>query len=314
MDIEKVYILFKNCYKEVEQTTSLVLISSDSYRINNLKSATNVVYRLESAEYLGQSLESFQKILEEIGGREINIANDKVTEYRAKRDQLLIAMEYVIKTYESTKSHDEEKIGLNIKLPINENFTDFRKNIDDLEFVLTKCPFFHCNEETLQFKSVHNGSILLTFIVAGISVVTGSLLLNNIAAFIDKCIIIKSHKLTQLKQEQEIERSNTDRKEKEEIYKYMKKIYKIQIENALKELEQDLGYEIKDGDEMGRAEQAIERFNKLIDKGIQIYSTIGSPEETKALFEPLEMKFLSLRDQLKYIEKKDWKTNQKKCM
>lgn len=265
-----------------------------------------IVNCLESTDYLGESLENFEKILREISGREISIGN-KITEFRFVKKQLLVAMEYVIKTYELTQYHDEELIGLNIKLPINENFTDFKANIDDLEFFLTKCPFFQSDEETLKFKSVHNGSILLTFIVIGMSVVTGSVILNNIAAFIDKCIIVKSHKLTTQKQMQEIERSNVEQGEKNEIYKYLEKIYKIEVENALKELEQDLNYEIKDGDERGRAEQSIEKFNKLIDKGIQIYSTIGSPEETRALFEPLEMKFLSLREEIEQlrIEKKD---------
>lgn len=246
-------------------------------------------------------------MLEEIGRQEVTNKDNVVTRFRDLKERLLVAMRYVIKTYELINFHKEDMIGLDIKLPVSRNFSDFRKNIDDLDFILTKCPFFRSGTETLQFKSVHHGSVSLTFIVVGVgtAMVGGSILLNNIAAFIDKCFIIKSHELTVKKQKLEVENSELEKKEKEEIYKQLIKLYKIVVRNELKKLEQELNYEIKDGDEMGRAEQSVEKFNKLIDEGIQIYSTIGSPDEIKALVEPLEMKYLSLIDQLKLIDKKD---------
>lgn len=163
---------------------------------------------------------------------------------------------------------------------------------------------FYNDTETIKLKRVDNGSILLTFIVVGIGVEIGSVLMNNFVAFADKCIVVKSHKLTVEKQMQAIERANEQQKEKDEINRYLKKIYKIEVDIAIKELEEKLNYEIKDGDEKGRVEQSFEKFNKLIDKGMQISATIGAPEETKALFEPLEMKFLSLKNQIKLIEEK----------
>ena len=41
-----------------------------------------------------------------------------------------------------------------------------------------------------------------------------------------------------------------------------------------------------------------------MDKGLQIYSSIDSPDEVKAVFEPLEMHYLSKKDVLEQIEEK----------
>lgn len=55
--------------------------------------------------------------------------------------------------------------------------------------------------------------------------------------------------------------------------------------------------------EFGRIEQCFEKMGVLIEKGLQIRASIDSPSETKALFEPLEMKYLEIGNTLKLLEK-----------
>ena len=195
----------------------------------------------------------------------------------------------------------EPDIGLDIKIPETDNITEFKKYIDNLEFIFTKCPFFQSEETSLKLETVDKGSIWLVIGVVCASATVGSALLNNIAAFIDKCFVIKSHRLTCMAQEQDIKASEYSEKEKEEMLEVVKKLYRIRVSNAIKELEESTGCHIKDGDDRGRAEQSLEKLGKLIDKGMQIYSSIDSPDEVKALFEPLEMKYLSIADELKKI-------------
>ncbi len=218
-------------------------------------------------------------------------------------NELLAKMKLIIQLYESL-DQNKQGIGLDIKVPETDNFTEFKKFIDGLEFVFTKCPFFQSNDARLKFKSVDIGSTWLIIGVACATIATGSVLLNNIATFIDKCIVIQSHKQTYMMQKQEIEKSKCDKAEKEEIIKYLEKAFKIGVDNAIKELEDATGHQIQDGDERGRVEQSFERLEKLLDKGLQIYVSIDSPPETKALFEPLEMHYLSIAEELKRIEKK----------
>lgn len=217
--------------------------------------------------------------------------------------ELLIQLECIIQLYESMELK-EQGIGLDIRVPEIDDITQFKKYIDELEFVFTKCPFFQSSEASLKFINVDIGSTWLVIGVASVSIAVASMLLNNIAAFIDKCLVIRSHKKTCEMQQREINKFNCNQKEKEKLVENIIKVYKIAVSNAIKELEETTGCRMQDGDERGRAEQALEKLEKLIDKGLQIYSAIGSPPEVKALFDPLEMHYLSIAEELKRIEKK----------
>jgi len=210
----------------------------------------------------------------------------------------------IISLYEFIEKRDANSIGLDIKIPETDDITELKKFIDGLEFIFTKCPFFQNNKESLKLQAVDNGSIWLIFGVVGVSVAAGSVLLNNIVAFIDKCFVVKSHKLTCEMQKQHIENEEMEQNEKHELLKSVDKLYKIGVKNVIKELEVGTGYQIQDGDEMGRVEQSFDRMIKMLDQGLQIYSSIDSPEEVKALFKPLEMQYLSIAKGLERIEEK----------
>ena len=84
----------------------------------------------------------------------------------------------------------------------------------------------------------------------------------------------------------------------------MNQVYQLFVENAIREFDEATEHQIQDGDERERIDQSIEKFNKLIDKGWQIYATIETPNETKALFRPLEVKYVSLAKKLELLEEK----------
>lgn len=218
-------------------------------------------------------------------------------------EKLVIRIYMIVKVGESVGMKQNE-LGLDIKMPLTENITDFKKHVDDLEFIFTKCPFFYSDKENLKFKNVDIGSVWLVLAVSGASIAMGSVLLNNIAAFIDKYYIMKSHKLTCEQQKMELEKANMDRKQKEEIHKVLEKIYQISVDNALKDLEKITKIEIKDKDERDRVEQSFNRLEKLMDKGLQIHAAIDSPKEVKALFAPIEMHYLSDKNNISKIEDK----------
>lgn len=209
-----------------------------------------------------------------------------------------------ISLFQAMKGQNKGSIGLEIKLPELNDITEFKKYIDGLEFIFTKCPFCQSDDACLKLEAVENGSIWLIFGVACASVAVGSLLLNNIAAFIDKCIVIKSHRLTCKMQEQEIESAKIEQKEKEELLKNIRRLYKISVENAIRELQVSTECHIQDGDEMGRVEQSFEKMVKMLEQGLQIYASLNSPQEIKALFAPLEMHYLSMGKEVEKIEEK----------
>lgn len=83
-------------------------------------------------------------------------------------------------------------------------------------------------------------------------------------------------------------------------------MYKKEIDAAIEELENLTGHEVADADERSRIELAFQKMGELLDKGLQIYSTIDSPKEVKALFDPLEMKYIELGKKIELlVDKKD---------
>lgn len=310
MKLKDIYLICKRNYEDI---LSCKIILQPDYVLKYTDRIDDALNELAIINYLRESVTHFSDIFENTKkvSRFIDFHGNQpvINAFNIARQDLLIRMESIVGVYESLGLNQEETIGIDIKLPNTENFTEFKRNIDDLEFVFTKCPFFASKTENLRFGGFDVGSAWLTFAIAGVAgtsaLVAGSALLNNIAAFIDKCIVIKSHRLTIQQQKDEIQKSERDQKEKEEIITSLDRVFKIQVENTVKELEEIAKYEISDGDERGRVIQSFEKLEKLIDKGLQIYSSIDSPQEIKALFAPIEMKYLSIGNQFELIEKKD---------
>lgn len=284
MKFENIYRL---CKKHYNNTAEL-----------DMRSFHHIMNELNQIECFKESIKNVDYIFKNPGK-----CSDGV--FSEAKKILFSKMETIIDLYESMNLQTGRLPSLDIKIPDCDNFTDFKKIINEIEFIVTKCPFTQHEAEFLRFKGVDVGSQWISFAVLGIAAVaTGSILLNNIAALVDKCIIIRSHYLTTKQQELEVQKSQREQNEKDELIKNINRLYKIYIENAIKELEEETGCKISDGDERGRAEQSIQKLGELIDKGLQIYSSIDSPKETKALFEPLEMKYLSIEQELKAIEDK----------
>ncbi len=310
MKFENIYSL---CKKHCDDIIGVELISRDGYIfVDHLDYTINVIGQLVQIDYLKDWLNKFFNAIENIQNKEVSSSSREQKDFREIKEKLIAKMETIISLYESMGLSAKKLPGLDMRIPDCDNFTDFKKMITEIEFIITKCPFTQHEAETLRFEGVDVGSQWISFAVSGIATIAaGSILLNNIAAFVDKCIIIRSHYLTTKQQKQEIERASIEQGEKDELLKNINRIYKIHIENVIKELEEKTGCKISDGDERGRAEQSLQKMGELIDKGLRIYSSIDSPKETKALFEPLEMKYLSIEQELKAIEDKKNKQSKK---
>lgn len=229
---------------------------------------------------------------------------EKIFEIHSVFCELSDTINFAISLLQTIGIQNKGEIGLDIKMPNLNDITELKEYIDALEFVITKCPFFQSDDASLKLETVESGSIWLIFGVTCTSLALGSVLLSNIAAFIDKCFIIKSHKLTCKRQEQEIENAGLVQKEKKELLKNIDRLYRISVENAIRELQAGTGYHIKDGDEKGRVEQSFEKMIKMMEQGLQIHASIDSPQGVKALFAPLEMHYLSIEKEVQKIEEK----------
>lgn len=303
MKIGDIYIQCKKNYPAIKEID--ITKDGDYHQIIGVEQGIAACENLKKIECLKEEYDNFMEMITDFGdGLFTYIDHNVMLEFEKKKNNLVHAIECIIKLYESTGLKTRKDIGLDIKFPVSNSFTDFRKDIDDLEFVLTKCPFFQDEKESLRLETVDIGSFWLTFSVVGGALVAGSVLLNNIAAFVDKCIIIRSHYLTTEKQKVELEKAKIEQKQKNEIIESLDSFYKVMVDNSINELKEKSKCNNLDGEEYGRAKQSLEKLGKLIDKGLQVYSTIDSPEEVKTLFEPLKMSYLSVNNKLKLIEEK----------
>lgn len=309
MRLRSIYVLCRDNLGIIDDLNGTTVSNNTAYtQVSNWSNVANIINnKLLSIKYLEEYATDLIQSIPEIyraqdsfkvkNAEWNNISNAK----RLLRDSMID----VINLYESMGLDSEESTGIDIQLPKCNDFSDFKKYIDELDFILYKCPFFVSKEEALKFETVDVGSMWLSFVIVGTGIVTTSILANNIAAFIDKCLIIRSHKKTIEEQEISLKAMEMDNSLRETTIKGLKKLYEAQVNILINELESETGIKLKDGEERGRVIQTIEKMNGLLDKGLQIYSALDSPDEVKSLFEPIEMKYLSMAENIKLLDNKD---------
>lgn len=307
MRLRNIYVLCTRNLEKIEAINGADVSGNASYTfVSGWHTFLECYEELKAVDYLRDEVIKLFMSVPEIYRHQaqFKVTNAEWATIRQNKVALISGMSDAIKLYESMNLNSDEQMGMDVKLPKCEDFADFKKYIDDLEFILYKCPFFRIEGEELRFETFDVGSMWLNFVIGGLSVGAASMILNNIAAFIDKCYVVKSHKLTLKQQELQLQAMEMDEKEREIVLNGIKKIYRQQVEDVISQLEEASNVELKDGEERGVVLQALEKANNLIDKGLQIYSTIDSPKEVKALFEPIEMKYLALSNDIKQLEEK----------
>lgn len=216
-----------------------------------------------------------------------------------KLEHICQKMRTIINLYESM-GLKEGGNGIDIKMPPCEYLDEYISYLQEINFVFTQCPFLQCEGEILKFESVDVGSNWLKLTIA---TTTTCMLLNNTAALVDKALIIRSH-YASLKQQEEILRSQQNKNELAvEIinsYNFLRSTY---MNAVIKQLENDIG-ELKNPEELDKAERSLEKLADLLDKGCEIYATLDAPEDVQALFPEIQGN-LELPDNIiNYLEEK----------
>lgn len=195
--------------------------------------------------------------------------------------------------------------GIDVKIPRCESLKEYIGYLKEIDFMFTQCPYLLHKDEKIQFTNVDVGSQWLAFAVIG---TTGAFcILNNLASIIKKVIEIRSNILVYKQQELFIEeyRRGKDAREDvmDETVEMLKKMKDVVMNTCVSELENDLG-ELNDSEERDKVKKTMEIMATLMDKGVEIYSSIETPKEIKVLF-PFEKDTAILPDNvLKYIEEK----------
>ena len=308
MRLRNIYVMCKENLHIIDSLTSTTYSHNSNYvSVDGWEDILNIYEKLSSIEYIKKELSDLIKSVPEIYRHQhsFKVTNSEWSNISRAQKNLSDRMVDAINLYESLNLCNEESMGIDIKLPKCNDFSDFKKYITELEFILYKCPFFKIEDELLKFQTVDVGSMWLNFLIAGTGANLTSKIANNIAAFVDKCLTIKSHKLTIEQQKIQLETMKMEQVEKQNLLNGLNRIFQAQVDDIISELENETGIKLKDGEERGLVSQSFEKANALIDKGMQLYTTIDSPKEIQTLFEPLKTKYLSIEENLKLLEKKE---------
>lgn len=82
-----------------------------------------------------------------------------------------------------------------------------------------------------------------------------------------------------------------------------KKMKSLTLKTYVDELQSEIGA-VADPEEEAKVAKSLEKLSDLIDKGVEIYSSIDTPEEIKVLFPFNEKQALLSESAVKYLEDK----------
>ena len=301
MRLYNMYYICKKCLPEVENI-SITELSKGGNRINDWGKCRNVLLELKKLKcmegYVDNLCDTLSPLV--IDKDTPDVTDAVVNDFINALEDLKVAMNIIILLYQSLEL-GESSSGIDVKIPKCESLKEYMDYLREIDFIFTQCPFLVSDEEEIKFRNVDVGSQWLTFalVTAGTFVI-----LNNLAKIVEKAIAIKSHLQLLKQQEEMLETMKLKNEATQETLDVFKKMKRIAMEEAVNGLESELG-ELKDGEERGKVEKTLEKLCLLMDKGVEIYSSIETPNEVKALF-PMSDNNPILPDNIvKLLEKKD---------
>lgn len=232
-----------------------------------------------------------------------DIGSNTFNEYNSLYKKLICKLESVVDLYESMREGISQP-GIDIKIPTCNSLKEYIKILNDIDFIFTQCPYLKDENEVIKYKGTDVGSEWLTFaVVISSATSVGFIILKNLSFLMDKAISLMSNKKVLDMQEETYKMMLQKNEITQSTIDAFNKMKEITYKTYVDELQDELG-KLKDGDEEGRVSKSLEKLANLIDKGVEIHTSIETPQEIKVLFPFVEPQ-RSLPDSLlKYIEDK----------
>lgn len=179
--------------------------------------------------------------------------------------------------------------GFSVKIPPNLTLGDFSKCAKDLDVTFSQCPILKRNDGQIKFCGVDKGSTWLVFTIVG-ATVGATCILKNIAELVDKIIAIRSHRITYRQQEEELRKAGIANDYLNDLVLVHNEILKGLQEKTIEALCDS--HSVTDPEEKERVRYSLDLLGNWMDKGMEIYASIDSPQEIKAAFPAIESQTL----------------------
>ena len=302
MKLYNAYYICKNNLAEVlnAQFKSLSSTQGEIYDIESWGTLVESLIRIKDIPYLTDAVinvyESVPILLrEKIRPRISASDHTKIAQCLSK---LGIKMQTIIDLYETIDT-EERSAGIDVRIPDHTDLKQYVRYLDNINFIFTQCPCLIAQEEQIQFRGTDVGSMWLTFAIVGTA---STAILLNLAKLIDSAVVIKSHLITCRQQQQVLDSMETRAgmaSDIKELFEEMKdKILNSEMEKILN------GQPEPDPEEQDKLKRSLDLMANLLDKGVQIYSSIDSPKDVQAVFPAIEQQEVLTGASLKLIEDK----------
>lgn len=273
------------------------------YSFRNWREIKNVILRLREIKSLTSTIDEVYNSFPVIAREQSEPTVDENVKTNVKRNIAVLTqkMDTIIALGDRFEGRGEH-IGIDIKLPQSSSLEEYINNLKDLNFIFTQCPQLSRVEGTdIKWGGVDTGSDWITFFFVGAGFIK---LLENVSALVDCAMIVKSHLITYKQQEENLQAMKQKNSIGQEIIDVYKKLKDKMLDDEREKFEQ-ITEQGEDGEERDKTKKTLEKLAVLIDKGLEIYTTIETPEDVQAKF-PTIKPTASLEDGLiKLIEKKE---------
>lgn len=307
MRLYNIYYICCACKDEIDENLDFVSNKNEknqvvSYRINGWGECRKAIEQLRNISCMKEYSENVYGTIGVIERDQENpvVSPDTKIRFEKSLNELKIAIESIKRLYRSLDI-GESSVGIDIKIPKCETLKEYADYLKEIDFIFSQCPYLLSSEEEVKFNNVDVGSQWISF-----SVITAGTfwILNNLAKLVDKAIFIKSHIISLKQQEEILETMRLKNEVTNETIDVFKKMKRMVMDGYVNDLESEIG-ELSNGEEKGKVEKSLEKLSLLIDKGVEIYSSIDTPNEVKVLFPTNEDNPILPDNIVKLLEKKD---------
>lgn len=268
---------------------------------DEIKSGTITYYRVQNPDGIRATLsylsdiESFTEVISairDISPGFVQSSGDITVDQRSKN---ILTTEYqrlnnkvttITELFDSL-DYRQDSNGFDIKLPPDMSLSELSKCTRDLDNIFSTCPLFSNQPSTITFSAVDVGSVWLSFVIGGTAVVVT---LRLIAELADKALVIRSHYLTTKEQEEKIRSLNLSNELFEQAVEVNKTITKGLMDQVCSDLAGE--HDIKNPEDKLRLKNSLQLLSDWMSKGMEIHPSVLAPEETKAVFPPIEKQSL----------------------
>ncbi len=299
-----IYYLCKTAKRSIDEITFSDFNGSREFEINGWENGITALSLLREMEFIKDYADNAIKIIPVYVRSDANPRIDAVTKtnFNSVLNEIKIRLDSVVKLYESLEA-GEAKEGIDIKIPKCNDLKEYIQYMKDIDFILSQCPFISGSGEEIVFNTVDVGSMWLSLFIKAAA---GSHVIMSILSKMSEIATqFRSNKVVINQQKEILETMRQKNEVGQEMIDTFRRMKTLMLDDAVSQIEESSGIKLVNEEERDKARRAIDTFSELLDKGVELYSAIETPEDVKVKFPFAENDPLLSEEAVKLIEDKE---------